>query len=237
MGRVDIAYPTDILHLNMIKAIIFDIDGTLVDSVDYHAEAWVKAFKEYGYDFPHDQLRQQIGKGGSFIVGDLLSSSEAEKLESDISQYRKQYYQNNLLEKIQPFPKVKELLAAIKADNIKIVLASAARKETIAHYKKLLEIEDLIDGATSTDDVEKSKPEPDIFIAALEQISDLSPQEVIVVGDSPYDAIAGKKVSLSTIGVLCGGFKAETLKEAGCIAIYQDPADLLDHYPQFLEQL
>ena len=228
--------PMHILQLtNMIKAIIFDIDGTLVDSVDYHAEAWVKAFKEYGYDFAHDTLRQQIGKGSSFIISDLLSPSEAEKLDSDISQYRKQYYQDNLLEKIQPFPKVKELFAAIKEDGIRIVLASSARKETIAYYKKLLDIEDLIDGATSTDDVEQSKPEPDIFLAALEQISDLDSQEVIVVGDSPYDAIAAAKASLDTIGVLAGGFAAETLKEAGCIALYQDPADLLEHYPQFLE--
>lgn len=227
-----------ILHLtDMIKGIIFDIDGTLVDSVDYHAEAWVKAFKEYGYDFAHDTLRQQIGKGSSFIISDLLSPSEAEKLESEIAQYRKQYYQDNLLEKIQPFPKVKELFAAIKEDGIKIVLASSARKETIAYYKKLLDIEDLIDGATSTDDVEQSKPEPDIFLAALGQISDLDPQEVIVVGDSPYDAIAASKASLKTIGVLAGGFKEETLTEAGCIAIYQDPAELLEHYPQFLEGL
>ena len=221
----------------MIKAIIFDVDGTLVDSVDYHAEAWVKAFQEYGYNFGKDKLRQQIGKGSSFIIGELLSSSEAEKLESDISQYRKQYYQDNLLEKVQPFDKVRELFAAIKDDGIKVVLASSARKETIAHYKKLLNIEDLIDGATSTDDVEQSKPEPDIFESALEKLDGISPEEVIVVGDSPYDAIAANKASLTTIGVLSGGFKAETLKEAGCVAIYQDPADLLDHYPQFLKDL
>ena len=219
----------------MIKAIIFDLDGTLVDSVDYHTEAWVKAFQKYGYDFSFNKLRQQIGKGSEYIIGDLLSPKDAEKLESDIAQYRKQYYQNNLLEKVQPFPKVKELFQKIKADEMKIVLASSARKETIAHYKQLLEIEDLIDGATSTDDVEKSKPEPDIFAAALEKLADISTEEVIVVGDSPYDAIAAGKVNLRTIGVLCGGFERETLTEAGCIAIYQDPADLLNNYPQFLK--
>lgn len=219
----------------MIKAIIFDLDGTLVDSVKYHAEAWVKAFKEYGYDFSQETLSQQIGKGSEFIVGEMLSSEEAEKLHSDIAEYRKQYYQDNLLEKVQPFPKVKELFKTIKGDEIKIVLASSARTDTIEHYKKLLNIEDLIDGATSTDDVEKSKPEPDIFTSALAKLDNIEPEEVIVVGDSPYDAIAAKKVNLTTIGLLGGGFSAETLTDAGCTAIYQDPADLLAHYPQFLE--
>ena len=219
----------------MIKAIIFDLDGTLVDSVKYHAEAWVKAFKEYGYDFSHEKLSQQIGKGSEYIVGELLSSEEAEKLHSDIAKYRKQYYQDNLLEKVQPFPKVKELFETIKADNIKLVLASSAREETIEHYQKLLDIEDLTDGATSTDDVEQSKPEPDIFTSALAKLDGITPEEVIVVGDSPYDAIAAKKIDLTTIGLLGGGFSAETLTDAGCVAIYKDPADLLDNYPQFLE--
>ena len=219
----------------MIKAIIFDLDGTLVDSVEYHAEAWVKAFKEYGYDFSHETLSQQIGKGSEFIVGELLSSEEAEKLHSDIAQYRKKYYQENLLEKVQPFPKVKELFEAIKADGIRIVLASSAREETIEHYKQLLEIEDLIEGATSTDEVEKSKPEPDIFRTALDKLDGVSADEAIVVGDSPYDAIAAKKIDLTTIGLLGGGFSEDTLKDAGCVAIYKDPADLLDNYPQFLQ--
>ena len=219
----------------MIKAIIFDLDGTLVDSVKYHAEAWVKAFQKYGYDFSHETLSQQIGKGSEFIVGELLSSEEAEKLHSDIAGYRKQYYQDNLLEKVKPFPKVKELFETIKADKIKIVLASSARTETIEHYKQLLEIEDLIDGATSTDDVEKSKPEPDIFTSALNKLDDVAVEEVIVVGDSPYDAIAAKKINLKTIGLLGGGFSRETLTDAGCVAIYQDPADLYNNYPQFLQ--
>ena len=223
------------IKILMIKAIIFDLDGTLVDSVDYHTEAWVKAFQKYGYDFSFDRLRQQIGKGSEFIIGELLTTEEAEKLESDIAGYRKQYYQENLLSKVQPFPQVKELFQKIKADGLQIVLASSARNETIEHYKQLLKIEDLIDGATSTDDVEKSKPEPDIFQSALKKLDNISTEEIIVVGDSPYDAIAAGKISLRTIGVLCGGFSRETLSEAGCMAIYQDPADLLDNYPKFME--
>ena len=218
-----------------IKAIIFDLDGTLVDSVDYHTEAWVKAFQEYGYDFPFDKLRQQIGKGSELIVRELLSSKEAEKLESDILEYRQKYYQNNLLEKVQPFPKVKELFETIRADNLKIVLASSASKENVEYYQKLLKVEDLIDGATSSDDVDKSKPEPDIFLSASKKLGNIAADEVLVVGDSPYDASAAGKASLRSIGVLCGGFDRETLTLSGYVAIYQDPADLLDNYPLFLK--
>ena len=218
----------------MIKAAIFSLDGTLVDSVDYHTEAWVKTFQEYGYDFPYNELREQIGKGSEFIVRELLPVKEAEELESDLAGYRKKYYQDNLLEKVEPFPKVKELFEAIQADGIKIVLASSARTETIRHYRKLLNIENLIDGATSTDDVAESKPEPDIFQSALNKIGDISTEEVILVGDSPYGAIAARKASLPTIGVICGGFERETSTQAGCVAIYQDPAELLDNYPKFL---
>jgi HAD superfamily hydrolase (TIGR01549 family) len=216
----------------MIKVVIFDLDGTLVDSVDLHAQAWVKAFQNYGYEFPFEKLRQQIGKGGSYIIKDLLPQAESEKLCSAISDYRKEYYQNNLLEQVRPFPKVKELFEKIKADGIRIVLASSARTKTVAHYKKLLKIEDLIDGATSTDDVEKSKPEPDIFLAALAKVDGVVSSEAIVVGDSPYDVEAANKASLPTIGFLCGGFAKEKLIESGCIAIYQDAADLLANYEQ-----
>ena len=219
----------------MIKAIIFDLDGTLVDSVDYHAQAWVKAFKEYGYDIPFEKVRQEIGKDSKFLIEDLLPAEEAQKHKSDLADYHDKYYQDNFLEKVQPFPQVKELFEAIKKDGIKTILASSAKKEMVEHYKKLLDIKDLVDGATSTDDVDKSKPEPQIFQSALEKLGDLSTEEVIAVGDSPYDAIAAAKISLRTIGVLAGGFERETLTQAGCVAIYQDPADLLDNYPKFLD--
>lgn len=214
----------------MIKAVIFDVDGTLVDSVDLHAQAWVEALKKHGYDFPHEQLRQQIGKGGEYILEELLTPEDVEKLGDDISNYRKKFYQENLLSQARPFDKVKELFERLKADGLKVVLASAARKETLEHYEQLLNIEDLIDGSTSTDDVEKSKPEPDIFAAALDKIAEVDAKEVIVVGDSPYDAQAANKLSIPTVGLLGGGFSEGVLKEAGCIAIYQDPADLLTNY-------
>jgi HAD superfamily hydrolase (TIGR01549 family) len=214
----------------MLEAVIFDIDGTLVDSVDLHAQAWVKAFEKYGYQIPFEQLRQQIGKGSEYIIPEFISQEKFEKLGSKIADYRKEYYQENLLSQAKPFEKVPELFERLKQDGLKIVLASSAKKNTVAYYLEKLRIEHLIEGATSTDDVDKAKPEPDIFKAALGKLEGIKSQEAIAVGDSPYDAEAASKISLRTIGILCGGFSEEVLREAGCIAIYRDPADLLANY-------
>lgn len=217
----------------MPKAVIFDVDGTLVDSVDFHARAWVEAFKQHGYDVPFEAVRQQIGKGGEQIVEEFVPDAEPD-LTSDLTEFRKEYYQKHFLSEIRPFPKVRELFERLRADGLRIVLASSGRKKSIEHYQDLLNIKDLIDGTTSTEDVEAAKPNPDIFIAAMKKIPDLDASEILVVGDSPYDAQAAAKIPLRTIGVLCGGFSEEQLTDAGCIAVYQDPADMLTHYPQCL---
>jgi HAD superfamily hydrolase (TIGR01509 family) len=216
----------------MPKAVIFDVDGTLVDSVDLHAQAWVEAFKQFGYDVPYDKIRHQIGKGSNYIIPVFISQAEFKRLGEDIATYRKKLYQENLLSQVRPFEGVRQLFERLKADGKKVVVASSARTETLTHYKKLLDIEDLVDGATSTDDVEKSKPHPDIFQAALGKLDGVTTQDAIVVGDSPYDAIAACKINLDVIGVLCGGFSEAELKEAGCMKVYQNPADLLDNYHQ-----
>ena len=218
----------------MFKAVIFDVDGTLVDTVDLHTQAWVEAFKQEGYDIPYDELRQQIGKGGEKIVADFLSPEEVEKVGENITEFRKEFYQDKLISQSRPFDRVRELFERLKQDEIKIVLASSARPGSLDYYQEILKIKDLIDGATSTEDVEESKPAPDIFIAALDKLKGIEASDVIVVGDSPYDAQAASKIDLRTVGVLCGGFSEETLKESGCIAIYKNPADILEKYQEFM---
>lgn len=216
----------------MIKAVIFDIDGTLVDSVDLHAQAWKETFKQYGKDVPYQQVRHQIGKGGDQLMPVFFSQEELDEFGREMEEYRAQMYKRDYMPRVRAFPEVRELFLKVKGDGKRIALASSAKEDELGAYKKIAQIEDLVEEETSADDAEKSKPHPDIFAAALEKLGDIKPSEAIVVGDTPYDAEAARKISLRTIGVLCGGFPESELDAAGCIAIYRDPADLLARYQE-----
>lgn len=221
----------------MIKAVIFDIDGTLVDSVDLHAQAWKEAFKHFGKEIPFEEVRGQIGKGGDQLMPVFFSKEELKKFGEEMEKYRGELFKRDFLPKVRPFPKVRELFERIIADGKRIALASSAKEEELKEYKKIAHIEDLVEEETSADDADKSKPHPDIFEAALERLGDAKPDEVIVVGDTPYDAQAAGKIDLRTIGVLCGGFPEAELRRAGCIEIYKDPADLLARYGDSIKKM
>lgn len=214
----------------MLKAVIFDVDGTLVDSVDLHAQAWVDAFKEFGHEIEFGAVRGHIGKGSDQLMPVFLSKKELEEKGEDLNKRRGEIVKERYLSKIKPFPDVPALLERIRADGIRIVLASSAKADELETYKKIAKIEGLTEAETSSDDAEASKPEPDIFEAAMAKLDDVEPGEVIVVGDTPYDAEAAAKAGLRTIGVLCGGFTEDSLRAAGCIAIYEGPTDLLAQY-------
>jgi HAD superfamily hydrolase (TIGR01549 family) len=216
----------------MIKAIIFDIDGTLVDSVDLHAKAWQEALRHFGHDLPFEQVRHEIGKGGDQLLPDLLPKKIVDSQGEEIKEYRAELFKRKYLPKVRAFPKVRELFERIRADGKKIALASSARTDEIANYKRIAHIEDLVDVEASADDAEKSKPHPDIFDASLDRLGAIDPANVIVVGDTPHDAVAAAKARLLTVGMLCGGFPEAELLAAGCIAIYRDPAALLAGYDE-----
>ena len=219
-------------ELAMIKAVIFDIDGTLVDSVDLHARAWQEAFAHFGKAIEYEAVRSQIGKGGDQLIPVFLSKDEQERFGKDLEEYRGKLFKSKYLSQVKPFPKVRELVQRVKDDGRQFALASSAKEDEVEIYKRIANIEDLIQKQTSSDDAEKSKPHPDIFEAALQRLHNVRPEEAVTIGDSPYDAIAAKKLNMPSIGVLSGGFPEDELRAAGYSEIYRDCADLLEHYNQ-----
>ena len=221
------------VHRASLLAFIFDLDGTLVDSNEFHVESWDRAFRHFGKQFSREQLRAQIGKGSDQYLPEFLSAKEIERFGKELDEYRSDLFKKEYLPRVKPFPKVRELFERIRDDKKRIVLASSGKKADTKHYIKLLKIDNLIEGYTSADDADRSKPAPDLFSAALEKLS-VSPNEAITVGDTRFDIEAAAKAGLSTVAVTCGGTSEAVLREAGAIAIYRDPADLLTHYDTLL---
>jgi len=216
----------------MIEAVIFDIDGTIVDSVDLHARAWQAAFAKFGKEIPLHKIRRQIGKGADQLLPALLSKQAIDEYGKELDEYRAELFKKEYLPRVKGFPKVRELFQRIKQDNKRIALASSAKADELGTYKKIAQVGDLIESETSSEDAAKSNPYPDIFEAALQQLPGINLDKVIVVGDTPYDAEAAAGANLQTIGLLCGGWKEPSLRRAGCIAVYKNPAHLLAHYRQ-----
>ena len=210
----------------MIEAVIFDVDGTLVDSVDLHAECWKQAFHKFGRPVPFDQVRRLIGKGGDQLIPSILSAEDQKKFGEQLDEYRSKLWKEQFASKVRPFAQVKELFTALKERGLKLALGSSAKSEELQTYEKLLGVEKLVDVRTTSDDADQSKPEPDIFEAVMKKLT-ANKADTRVVGDTPYDVRAANRADLKTVGLLCGGFPEEELKAAGAIAIFRDPSDLL----------
>jgi HAD superfamily hydrolase (TIGR01509 family) len=211
--------------MTRITALLFDIDGTLVDSNEYHVTAWQEVFREAGHDFPREQIHGQIGKGGDNLLPALLPDLGKEEQEAIAAQHGPRY-QKLYLDKVRPFPGARDLLRRGKQEGFTIALATSANPEELDHYVRLLDAGELIDVTTSKGDVEATKPAPDIFAAAVSKAG-VRPEEALVIGDTPYDVIAAKRAGVQAIGLLSGGFSEDDLRAAGAIAVYQDAADLL----------
>jgi len=215
----------------MTEAVIFDIDGTLLDSVDLHAEAWKEAFEHFGYDFPLPKIRSQIGKGGDQLLPEFLSSEEVKEKGKALQEFRGSLFKEKYLSRVKPFPGVRELFEKIKSEGQQLALASSAKGDELKVFEQIARIDDLVEVETSSADAKRSKPHPDIFEVALERLgAKVRREQVVVVGDSPHDAEAAGKAGLRTVGVLCGGFSEADLRKAGCVAIFAGPEDLLRRY-------
>jgi HAD superfamily hydrolase (TIGR01509 family) len=215
----------------VIRAAIFDLDGTLVDSNEFHVLAWQETFRHFGKEIPLERLREQVGKGGDQYLPVFLDEREMREFGEEADKLHGEVFAKKYLSQVKPFPKVRELFEGLRDDGKKIALASSGKDSEVRHYEKLLGIEQLVDGRTTSDDVMHSKPYADVFVAALNLLK-LPANEAVAIGDTPYDVAAAKKIELRIVGVLCGGFPEDVLRGEGAAAIYRDPADLLEHYYQ-----
>ncbi|WP_338863349.1 HAD family hydrolase [Myxococcus stipitatus] len=211
----------------MVENVIFDVDGTLVDSVDEHAEAWRRAFLHFGRDVPFAHVRSQIGKGVDQLIPVFFNDEELERFGKELEEYRSTLFRREFLPKVRPLPRVRELFQRLRQKGRRVALASSAKDEELKHYVRLCGIEGLFEARTAKEDVVAGKPQPDVFEAALARLGRPEPRVTVVVGDSPYDALAASKQGLATVGVMAGGFSAEDLRAAGCRVLVQDPAELL----------
>ncbi len=199
--------------MSKLEGLLLDIDGTLIDSNDTHAKVWQEAFAHFGKDVPFDVVRSQIGKGGDLLVPDLLNAREMRTFGEKLQKYRKEIFRKNYMHALEPFPNVRGNLEALKARGIKLALASSAAKDEVKFYVELMDAADLLEGTTSADDAEYSKPSPEIFEAALEKLG-THPSRTATVGDTPYDILASHRIALPSVALRCGGFEEDLLKKA-----------------------
>jgi HAD superfamily hydrolase (TIGR01549 family) len=216
----------------MFKAAIFDVDGTLVDSVDLHARAWQEAFTHFGYQTRFEEVRSQIGKGADQLVPVFVPEKDLDRIYDELERYRSNLFKSKYLQRVKGFPRVRELFQKLIDNQKQIALASSAKGDELSHYKRVAGISDVVAVEVTADNVARSKPQPDIFQAVLRKLGQPSTDSCVVVGDTPYDVIAAKGAGLSTVGLLCGGFPESALREAGAVAVYADPEALLLAYSQ-----
>src|SRR5688572_24409924 len=190
--------------VSSLVAILFDVDGTLVDSNDAHAHAWVAAFAEHGVTVDFAKVRRCIGMGGDKLMPAVSGIEEESAKGTAIADRRGEIFTERFLPHIKPFEGAADLVAAFKARGYTVVAASSAKREELTPLLEVAGADDLMDASTSSDDAENSKPDPDIVQAALKR-AHASPSEAVMIGDTPYDVEAATRAGVSIIGFRCGG--------------------------------
>jgi HAD superfamily hydrolase (TIGR01509 family) len=210
-------------------AVLLDIDGTLVDSNGAHAAAWSKAFAAHGRHHPPEDIRPLIGKGGDKLLRELASLDHESGEGKKISEARAEIFRNCYLPTLQPTPGAAAFVEWLIGSRLTVVVATSAKQEEMEALLTICGGQALVQNATTSDDAERSKPDPDIVVAALEK-SGSSPDRAIMIGDTPYDIEAAARAGLATIAFRCGGWDDARLQ--GSLAIYDDPRELLDRLGQ-----
>jgi HAD superfamily hydrolase (TIGR01509 family) len=217
------------LIVTTVKAVLLDVDGTLVNSNDAHAHAWVRAFAEHGIDVPFDAVRRAIGMGGDHLMPRVSHLTEESPEGQQIAERRGEIFKKDYLPKVRALRDAEQLVAELKARGFTAVAASSAKRTELEPLLKTAGASHLMDATTSNDDAESSKPEPDIIQAALKRAG-VAADEAVMIGDTPYDIEAARRAGVRTIAFRSGGWSDEELR--GAVAIYDGPWDLLQQLDQ-----
>jgi HAD superfamily hydrolase (TIGR01549 family) len=208
------------------RTILLDIDGTIVDSNDAHARAWVDALASRGFGVSFGQVRPLIGMGGDKLLR-AVAGLDSESAEGKaISSERQELFRTKYLPALQPTPGARQLIEWLKQHDVTVGIATSAKADEVNGLLRAATVADLIDYTTSSDDAEESKPDPDIVVAALRRIGTPA-ATAIMIGDTPYDIEAARGASVDTIALRSGGWKDADLQ--GAVAIFDNPADLLQN--------
>jgi HAD superfamily hydrolase (TIGR01509 family) len=207
--------------------VLFDVDGTLVDTTYLHAVAWWEALRQYDRDVPMAEIHRGIGMGADQLLDHLLGEDRDKDADEDLTTAHDVLY-GVWWERLRPLPGAADLLRACAGRGLAVVLASSAKEAELAILRKVVDADDVVTAATSSADAEQSKPAPDILEAALSQ-SGVDPRQCVFVGDAVWDVKAAAKLDIPCIGLASGGTSAAELREAGAVETYRDPADLLRH--------
>ena len=211
----------------MVRAVLLDVDGTLIDSNDAHARAWVDVGKEFGFDIDFGRVRWLIGMGGDRVLPDLTGLEEESDRGRAMLDRRGEIFRERYLPRLGAFPGTHDLLDRLRGDGRKLVVATSASAKDLSALLKQADLEDLIDDSTNSDEAEESKPAPDIVEAALGKAG-VPASEVVMLGDTPYDVKAAQRAGVRIIGLRCGGWNDRDLQ--GAIEVHDDPAGLLRLY-------
>ncbi|MEX0429753.1 HAD family hydrolase [Nocardioides sp. DS6] len=216
--------------MDPFEVALLDIDGTLLDSTYHHALAWSRAFAGVGHPVPVWRIHRHIGMGGDRLIPAVTDEQTAERIADDV-QERWQAAYDEMIEETRLLPGARDLLDTLRAAGMRVVLASSSIPKHAEHALRLLEADERADAWTTSEDAEESKPDPELLEAALDEVGG---QQAVMIGDATWDVIAANRVSVPTIGLLCGGFGEAELREAGAAAVYRDPADLVAHLDEAL---
>lgn len=206
---------------------ILDVDGTLVDSNDAHAHAWVAAFATEGITVAFDRVRRAIGMGGDKLLPAVSGLGEDSPLGKKISEQRGKIFREQFLPRLRPFPATRALVERFLADGLTLAIASSAKEDELHPLLEVANVADLIPIRTSSDDAEQSKPDPDIVHAALDRAKS-DRERTVMVGDTPYDVQAALRAGIRIVGFRSGGWDDTDL--AGAVEVYDGPEDLLTRY-------